>query len=66
MRVDVQETFRNSAEDTKTGGLCPVVEDNPRVSNDGDSLEHWTQDNRKKCNEGECKLFKNVPRICFN
>lgn len=48
------------------GGTGTMIDDDARGSNDDDSLEHWAKANRKKCNEDKCKLFKNVPGICFH
>lgn len=64
--MDIQATFSNSADDTKVGGMWTVIEHNPGVSNDGDSLEHGAKANRMKRDEDKWKLFKNVPRTCFN
>ena len=51
MNMDMQNTFYNSADNTRMGGICTVIRDYPRVSNDHDSLEHWAKANRKMCNE---------------
>ena len=57
MNMDVQETFSNSADDTKMGGMRTMREDKARVPNDGDSLDHWAKADGKKFNEDKCKLF---------